>query len=295
MSRSAGLKNFAKGMAFLSPWLIGFTAFTLVPVGLSLYFSLCDYSTGTRAPIFRGLENYRALGADPEFWRTLRNTFAYAAMALPAGVVVSLGLAVLLNAKVPGQGVYRTIIFLPSLVPAVALAMIWMWILNPRDGPVNRGLMAVGLPGPGWLSSAEWVKPALALISLWGVGHTVVIYLAGLQDVPRELYEAAEIDGAGSWRRLWNVTLPTLSPVIYFNLIMALITTFQFFALPQIVAPGGRPARAAYFYTMYLYDKAFNYVDMGYASAMAWVLLLIILALTGLAFWTSRRWVHYQS
>ena len=295
MSRRAELKNFAKGMAFLSPWLIGFTAFTLVPVGLSLYFSLCDYSTGTRAPIFRGMENYRNLAADPEFWRSLRNTFAYAAMALPAGVVVSLGLAVLLNAKVPGQAVYRTIVFLPSLVPAVAMAMIWMWILSPRDGPVNGALAAVGIPGPGWLSSAEWVKPALALISVWGVGHTVVIYLAGLQDVPRELYEAAEIDGAGPWRRLWNVTLPTLSPVIYFNLVMALITTFQFFALPQIVAPGGRPARSAYFYTMYLYDKAFNYMDMGYASAMAWVLLLIILALTGLAFWTSRRWVHYQN
>ena len=282
-----------KGLGFLSPWIIGFFGFTLVPVGLSFYYSLCEYSL-LQKPLYVGLNNYRALWADPIFWKALTNTFYYALMALPASMMVSLGLALLLNADIRGQAIYRTIIFLPSLVPTVASAMLWLWLFNAKLGLINNLLGKVGIEGPGWLTTPEWALPALAFMSLWGVGHTVVIYLAGLQDVPRELYEAAEIDGAKSWKRLWHITLPMLSPVIFFNLVMALIGTMQVFSVPYIMTGGG-PTRSTYFFTMYLYDNAFTYLKMGYASAMAWVQLLIILCLTGFAFWSSRRWVHYQS
>jgi multiple sugar transport system permease protein len=285
-------RNTAKGLAFLSPWLVGFLVFTLTPIVLSLYYSFCDYSLLQR-PVWRGLENYKLLFRDEVFYQSLWNTFYYAAMALPAGLLVSLGLALMLNVKIPGQSVYRTVIFLPSLVPTVAASMLWLWLFNSRIGLINTALASIGITGPGWLRDVRWAMPALAIMSLWGVGHTVVIYLAGLQDVPRELYEAAEIDGAGIWGRLFNVTIPMLSPVIFFNLIMAIIGTLQVFTIPYIMTQGG-PARSTYFYTMYLYDNAFTFLRMGYASAMAWMQLVIILALTGVAFWTSKRWVHYQ-
>jgi multiple sugar transport system permease protein len=292
-----------KGLAFLSPWLIGFTGLLALPIGLSLYYSLCDYSL-LQPPAYIGLSNYRELLwqrddqgniGDPVFWKALWNTARYAAMALPAGMLVSLGLALMLNARIGGQAVYRTIIFLPSLVPMVASAFLWMWLLNAdyKQGLFNGLLHWIGIDGPGWLTQTRWAMPSLALMSLWGVGHTVVICLAGLQDVPTELYEAAEIDGAGPWRRLWHVTIPMISPVIFFNLIMAIIGTFQVFAIPHIMTQGN-PERSTYFYTMYLFDNAFVHLKMGYAAAMAWILLLIIMSLTALAFWSSRRWVHYQ-
>lgn len=285
-------RQLAKGLCFVSPWLVGFLAFTLIPVGLSLYYSFCDYSL-LQPPVWIGADNYREVFSDPEFYRTLKNTGLYALMALPAGMLVSIGLALMLNAPIRGQSIYRTIIFLPSLVPIVASAMVWMWLFNGKLGLINLALGAVGVTGPTWLADPPWPLPSLAFMSLWGVGHTVVIYLAGLQDIPVDLYEAAEIDGAGVWRRMINVTLPMLSPVIFFNLIMAVIGTLQVFAVPFIMTGGG-PARSTYMYTHYLYDNAFTYLKMGYASALAWIQLLIILALTGLAFWTSRRWVHYQ-
>lgn len=283
-----------KGLAFISPWLIGFAAFTLVPIALSFYFSFCDYSL-VQSPVFRGAENYRQLSADPLFWRALGNTFYYAALALPAGMTVALALAMLLNTRVSGQSIYRTLIFLPSLVPIVASSMVWLWFFNTRLGLLNLLLGRIGVHDPpGWLSDSHWAMPSLALMSLWGVGHTVVIYLAGLQDVPTELYEAAELDGAGAMRKLWHVTLPAISPVILFNLIIGIIGTLQVFAQPYIITRGG-PARATYFYTMYLVENAFKYLKMGYASAMAWILFLIILILTGLAFWSSKHWVHTQA
>lgn len=285
-------RQLAKGLCFVSPWLVGFLAFTLIPIGLSLYYSFCDYSL-LQPPVWIGADNYREVFSDPEFYRTLKNTGLYALMALPAGMLVSIGLALMLNAPIHGQSIYRTIIFLPSLVPIVASAMVWMWLFNGKLGLINLALGAVGVTGPTWLADPPWPLPSLAFMSLWGVGHTVVIYLAGLQDIPLDLYEAAEIDGAGVWRRMINVTLPMLSPVIFFNLIMAVIGTLQVFAVPFIMTGGG-PARSTYMYTHYLYDNAFTYLKMGYASALAWIQLLIILALTGLAFWTSRRWVHYQ-
>jgi multiple sugar transport system permease protein len=210
-------------------------------------------------------------------------------------MILSLGMALLLNARVRGQTIYRAMIFLPSLVPAVASAMVWLWMYNPKLGLINLALRTIGIKSPpGWLSDPHWSLPALVIMSLWGVGNTVIIYLAGLQDVPRDLYEAAELDGAGLAGKIWHVTLPGISPVIFFNLIMAIIGTLQQFTLPFIMTPQGQPGRATYFYTMYLYDNAFGYLKMGFASGMSWIQLIMILALTALAFWSSKRWVHYQ-
>ena len=294
-----------KGLAFCSPWLIGFLAFTLVPVALSFYYSLCDY-TLLQNPHFIGGENYRMLWNDHVFFKSVINTLEFAALAIPSALAVSLGLAMLLNVKIPGQSFYRTIIFIPSLVPIVASCMVWLWLLNGKLGLVNVLLAKLGIQGPSWLTdvlftvgsppdrvSYYWAMPALAFMGLWSVGQTVIIYLAGLQDVPQELYEAAEIDGAGAWGRMRHVTLPMISPVIFFNLIMAIIGTLQVFEKPYIMTQGG-PARATYFFTQCLYENAFRFMKMGYASAMAWMQLLLILALTGIAFWSSKRWVHYQ-
>ena len=287
------LRNLVKGLAFLSPWMIGFAAFTAIPIGLSAYFSLCNYPL-LQPPVFVGAQNYTDLVHDGVFWQSLWNTLYYALLALPLGMAIAIGAALLLNRKIRGLSIYRTLIFLPSLTPAVAGAMIWLWLFNSKLGLINLVLQKLGVAHPpGWLVSPRWAMPSLALMSFWGIGNTVVIYLAGLQDVPRELYEAAEIDGAGGLDRIWHVTLPCISPVIFFNLVMAVIGVVQNFTAPYIMTGGG-PARATYFYTMYLYDNAFRYLRMGYASAMAWVQFLLVLALTGLAFWSARHWVHYQ-
>ena len=287
------VRALSRGLAFLSPWLIGFFVFTIVPISLSLYYSFCHYSL-LQPPLFKGLDNYRDLAVDPVFWKVLRNTAVYAALALPLGMFAALSIAMLLNSKITGVSIYRTIVFLPSLVPTVASAMLWLWLFNSKLGLINIALRAIGIQNPpGWLTDMHWAMPALVLMSFWGVGNMVVIYLAGLQDVPRELYEAADIDGASSLRKVWHVTLPAISPVIFFNLILGIIGTLQVFATPFILTGGG-PARSTYFYTMYLYDNAFSYLRMGYASAMAWVQLLIVLVLTALAAWSSKRWVHYQ-
>src|SRR5437016_115307 len=292
-NRAREVRALARGLAFLSPWLIGVCCFTLVPIALSLYYSFCRYSL-LQPPVFRGLENYRNLAADPVFWLAVRNTALYSLMALPLGMLVALGAAMLLNTKIRGVSIYRTLVFLPSMVPQIAAAILWFWMFNAKLGLINTGLRAIGMKDPpNWLGDPRWAMPALVFMSLWGIGNTVVIYLAGLQDVPRELYEAAAIDGASSARKIWHVTLPSISPVIFFNLIMAIIGTLQIFATPFIVVPGGKPARSTYFYAVYLYDNAFLYLKMGYASSMAWVLLLIVLALTALAGWSGKYWVHY--
>ncbi len=286
-------RNLVKGLTFLSPWIVGFFLFTLLPVALSLYFSFCDFPL-LQPPLFTGLENYQKLMSDSVFWKVMRNSLEYAALALPLGLGVSLGTALLLNSKVRGQSIFRTIVFVPSLIPSASAAMLWLWLLNQKLGLVNVVLAKINLSGPGWLTQTQWAIPSFVLISLWGIGNTVVIYLAGLQDVPRELYEAADLDGANSWQRLWHVTIPMISPVIFFNLIMAIIGVLQIFDLPFIMTQGG-PARASYFFTNYLYDSAFSFHLMGRASAMAWIQLLIVLFLTTIAFWSSKKWVHYQA
>lgn len=282
------------GLLFASPWLAGFLVFLAYPLVASIYFSFCDYSV-LKAPVWIGLDNYRSLVGDELFWTALKNTLLYAAIALPAGMATSLILAMLLNAKVRGMPVYRTIFFIPSLVPQVSLAVLWLWVLNGEHGVLNAVLAKVGITGPNWLSDPAWSKPAMVVMSVWGVGNAVLIYLAGLQDVPQQLIEAADLDGASGWQKTRNVTIPMISPVILFNGVMGLIGTLQVFAVPFIMFPGGTPARSTYFYTMYLFDNAFKYQKMGYASAMGWIMFVLVLVLTLVSLRLSERHVHYGS
>jgi multiple sugar transport system permease protein len=285
-------KETISALLFASPWIAGFGIFLVFPLIASLYYSFCDYSV-LRDPVWIGLANYAGLMRDEVFWITLKNTFFYAALALPLGMVVALGLAMLLNTGVRGLAFYRTLFFVPSVVPMVALAVLWLWMFNAEYGLVNHGLRNMGVAGPMWLSDPNWSKPALVLLGIWGVGNAMVIYLAGLQNVPQALYEAADLDGASAWQKTRNVTIPMISPVILFNGIMGIIGTLQVFTVPYVMFPGGAPARSTYFYTMYLFDNAFKYQNMGYASAMGWIMFVVILALTLLALKLSNRHVHY--
>ncbi len=281
------------GLFWVSPWLFGLLLFILLPVSISAILCFCQYNA-LRPPVFTGLENIRTLFGDPLFWQVLKNTAVYAAVALPAGTILSLALALMLNARVPGQTLWRAIIFVPTLVPLVAGAMIWLWMFNARYGLINSVIGMFGIDGPNWLNDPRWTMPSMILLSLWSIGHAVVIYLAGLQDVPKELYEAIHLDGAGTLQRLRFVTLPMISPSIFFNIVMGTIFVWQVFAVPQIMIPGGGPGRNAYFYTMYLYDVGFMHQRFGYACLLSWIQLVIILCLTGVAFRLSRNFVHYR-
>jgi multiple sugar transport system permease protein len=295
MKCSDETNRFFKGMAFLSPWLIGVTLFTVLPILLSLYYSFCDFPL-VQPPIFTGLDNYRQLLHDSVFWEVLGNSLYYISLSIPLGLVMSLSVALLLNRRIPGQGIFRTIIYLPSLIPSAAMAMLWLWLLNQKQGLINMYLTRIPflhITGPGWLTDEHWVIPAFVMIGLWSMGNTVVIYLAGLQDVPKELYEAADLDGANSLHRLWHVTLPMISPVIFFNLIVAIIGALNIVDLPYIMTQG-LPGHSSDFLSYYLYRNTFMYNTMGKGCAMAWVQLTLVLILTALAFWSSRRWVYYQ-
>ena len=289
------------GLGFTSLWVVGLAVFTGYPVLASLYFSFCDYSL-LKAPVWCGLENYQTLFQDGVFWKSLGNTLFYAGLSVPLSAVVSLALALLLNGEIPGRAVFRTVFYLPAIMPVVASAMLWMWILNGEYGLLNWCLLPLlrplGLGPPAWLTDPAWTKPALVLMSLWGTGNAVVIYLAGLQDVPRELYEADAIDGATGWQRFWHVTLPMISPVVYFNVIMSLIGALQVFTQAYVMSLNysaeGNPAQSLLFYTLYLFSTAFYDLRMGYASAMAYVLFVVIAGLTWLATRLSRGRVHYE-
>jgi ABC-type sugar transport system permease subunit len=285
-------RNLRNGLLFISPWLVGFLCFTLYPFLASLYFGFCTYDI-LSPPRWAGLANYRELLTDdPYFLKALGNTLYYTAFAVPLGILFGVAIALLLNMKVVGVPVYRTVYYLPSIVPVVATSVLWMWLLNPQYGLVNAFLARLGLPEPGWISDPMWSKPALIGMSLWGIGGSIVIYLAGLQDVPAELYEAAEIDGARPWQRVRYITLPMLSPVIFFNLVMGLIGSFQYFTQAYVMTLGG-PVDSTLFYALYLFRRAFTYLDMGYASAMVWLLFVLIMAVTALTFKSAGRWVHY--
>lgn len=301
------------GYAFISPWFIGFTIFTIGPMLASLYFSFTEYNI-VDPPRWVGLANYqrvfsgipqflqtgnpRQLG-DPIFWKSLQVTIYFAALALPLNLIFSLFLAILLNQKVPGVRVWRTVFFLPSIIAGVAVALLWVRILNPRMGILNPFLQNVfGIQNPpGWLQDPDWAVPALVLMSLWGVGGTMIIYLAGLQGIPTDLYDAAKVDGANAWHRFRNVTLPLMTPVIFYNLVLGMIATFQYFTEVYVATSGtslGGPQRSTLFYNLYLYQNAFRYFEMGYASTMAWILFVIVLVLTALIFRSSESWVHYE-
>lgn len=281
------------GLLFASPWIIGFTVFTAYAIGASLYYSFCRYDL-LSAPQWIGARNYsRLLFEDEVFVRSLHNTLYMVMFGLPVGLAASLGLSLLLNVKVKGIAIYRTIFYIPSLVPAVALATLWLWLLNTDIGLVNVLLGKIGINGPGWLTDPAWSKPALILMGLWGAGGSAIIYLAGLQGIPDHLYEAADLDGANMLQKFRHITLPMLSPVIFFNLIMGLIGSFQYFTQVYIMTSGG-PQDSTLFYALYLFNRAFVDLKMGYASAMAWVLFAITLLCTLLVFKTSARWVYYE-
>ena len=282
------------GLAFISPWVLGFLLLTVYPVVSSLYYSFCDYSILDRA-VWVGALNYRDMATDAVFWQSLYNTLRFAAFSLPLGLIVSLMVAVMLNQKIVGRPLFRTIYFLPSLVPLVASVMLWIWIFNGSFGLLNYALGLLGIEGPNWLTDESWTMPSLVIMSLWGIGNAVVIYLAALQDVPRHLYESADLDGANAWHRLRHITLPMISPVIYFNMVMGIIGSLQVFVQPYIMMPNGGPDRSALFYAVYLYDNAFTNLNMGYACAMAWVLFLLIMGLTWLATQSTRKHIYYSA
>jgi multiple sugar transport system permease protein len=279
-------------VAFLSPWIVGFVLFTGGPVVASIVMSFFSWDAIT-PPRYVGLGNYRQLTDDHVLVKSLRNTAVYAALYVPGSIGVALGLAMLLNRKVRGQRFFRTVFYLPTLTQGVATYTLWAAVFEPEGGLINRALRGAGVDSPPrWLQDPDWVKPALVFMAVWAVGGKMLIFLAGLQNIPRELYEAAEIDGTGPVSRFWHVTVPMLSPTIFFNTIMAVIASFQVFA-PAYVLTAQGPEKSTLFYVYYLYNQAFSYFEFGYASAMAWVLFLIVLALTVAQIRLGRKWVHY--
>jgi len=293
------LREAREGYLFAAPWLLGFFLFVLGPmlVSIAMSFSRWDGITSIDRMEWVGWENYhQLLTDDPRFIKALSNTAWYVAGAVPLGTLNALALALLLNQEVKGQAVFRTLFYLPSVVSGVATATIWLWLFNPSFGPVNLALSRLGVPPerlPGWLTDPQWALSVFVFMSLWGVGNAMLIYLAGLQGVPTHLYEAADLDGANAWVRFRHVTLPQLTPTLLFNLIMGVIGSFQTFT-QSFIMTGGGPKDATLFLVLYLYQKAFQQFQMGYASAMAWILFVIVMALTLLLLYSSTRWVYYE-
>lgn len=282
-----------EGYIGISPWVIGFLLFNLGPILASIYFSMTTW-TITRPPVWVGLANYeRMFFNDPLYWQALKVTLLYVVYSLPLKLVGGLALALLLNQKVRGMNFFRTVFYIPAVISGVAVSMMWLWLLQPDYGAVNSLLSLVGIEGPGWFWDPDWALFSVALMSIWSVGSGAVIYLAGLQNIPPHLYEAAEIDGAGSSSQFWKITLPLLTPTLFFQLVVEMIESFRVFTQAFIITRGG-PLNATYFYMLYLYEEAFQNFNMGYASAMAIILTLIILAATVFVYRTSNRWVYYE-
>jgi multiple sugar transport system permease protein len=280
------------GYLFISPWIIGFVALQLGPMVASLGISLTDW-TLLDPPHYIGLDNYRRVADDPLFAKSLRVTATYTLISVPFGVITALLIASLLTRTVRGISFFRGLFYLPVVVTGVGTAVVWDWVFNPQYGILNDLLSLIGIKGPGWLSSTSWALPAMIVISFWGIGSAIVVFLAALQGVPVSLYEAAAIDGAGRLSSFWNVTVPMVSPAILFNTIIAIIASFQAFTYAYVLTQGG-PAYSTLFYVLYLYQNAFRWFDMGYASALAWILFLIIISFTLILLRISRPYVHYE-
>ncbi len=294
---------------FLSPWIIGFVLFTAWPMLLSLYYSFTDYNLLT-TPHWVGLDNYRFMfgvgkihgqrEADPYFWQCVRNTIWIIVVSVPLQLIVALLTAMLLTRPRRGVNIYRTLFFMPSLAPTVGAALVFVYLLNPATGPVNQLLSNIpGVSPPLWFYDPTWSKPALVVLALWGVGDSIVIYLAGLLNIPRDLYEAISIEGANAWQRFRHVTLPMLTPVIFFTLVIGVINGFQYFDQAYVSSTtagsgAGDPQNSLLFYGVWLYEQAFSYFHMGYASAMAWVLFIVTMVTTAVLFLSARYWVHYR-
>ncbi len=282
-----------EGYVFILPWLVGLLAFVAGPIIASLYLSFTDYQV-VQPPTFIGVANYQQLFGDGLFWQSLKVTAIYTVVTTPLQLCLSFLVALLMNQKVRLLGMWRTIYYVPNLVPAIATAMLWLWVLNPEFGLVNTLLRYFGIQGPLWLSSTRWALFSLIMMSLWGgVGAPMLIYLAGLQGISTELYEAVECDGGGGWAKFRYITVPMMTPIIFFNLVMNMIGALQVFSGPYLLTGGG-PANATLFYVLYIYENAFQFFKMGYASALAWVLFIIILGMTVLVFKWSSMWVYYE-
>lgn len=282
------------GYLFFSPWLLHLIILTALPVMASLYFSFCNYDI-ISPPIFRGFDNYIDLfSGDIRFTKSLSNTVFMVVFGVPIGMVSGLAIALLMNTNVKGRAIYRTMYYLPSQVSGVALAFLWSWLLNPQFGVVSIVLLRFGIKPPLWLGDPKWVKPSFIMMGLWGVGGSMIIWLAGLQAIPDVFYEAAQIDGAGRLQRFTRITLPLLSPTIFFVMTTSIIGTFQIFTQAYVLTSGG-PGDASLFYALYLYQQAFTYFRMGYASAMAWVLFVIIMGVTLVQLKFAQQWVYYEA
>lgn len=288
------------GWLFASPWILGFLLFTAAPMLFSLYASFTSYNI-TTAPKWIGTENYERIFKDPFFYTSLTNTFWMVLIRTPIVTVVSIAMALLLAMNVPFGGFFRTVFYLPNVLAGVAAVFLWKWILA-SDGLLNRALDVVGIQGPAWFTDPNWTKPGLVVMGLWWIGSGVLIYLASIKSIPKELYEAGELDGAVGWARTWNITLPLLSPTIFFQVITGVIGTFQIFTTAFIISGTETfyAKQSLFFYVLYLYYRAFGKIgrggfQMGYASALAWILFIIILAITLFQLWLSRRWVYYET
>ena len=280
-----------EGYIYIAPWIAGFIIFTVAPLLFALYAGMTEWDTFNK-PKFVGLHNYVQLFRDEDFLKALWVTVKFAAVSVPLGIAASVLIAVMLNSKLRGIYWFRTALYLPAVVSGVSIYLLWKWILDRDFGLINLLLGQIGLPKLGWLTEPSLVMPSYLMMSLWGAGGGMLTYLAGLQDIPGHLYEAAEIDGAGSFRKFWNITLPMLSPVIFYNLIMGIVGGMRKFGDAYIIGGAGNEGR---FYMIYLYENAFKYFKMGYATAMAWILFLIIMVLTLLTFKSSSLWVYYES
>ena len=283
-----------QGYLFIGPWLFGFLVFTLGPFLFSFYLGFTKWEL-IGAPQWVGLQNYKRLITDERFLTGLYNTAYYAIISVPGSLILALVVAMLLNRQVVGQAVFRTLFYIPAITPAVASAILWLYILQPQYGLLNMGIFALsGREGPNWLGSSYWVKPAIIIMSLWGIGNTVIINLAGLQGVPQSLYDAAEVDGANWWGKMLNVTLPMITPTIFFTLVMGMIGAMQVFTQAYVLTAGG-PGDASLFYVLYLYWTGFRWFNISYACVLAWVLFIIILILTLIQLAASQRWVYYEA
>lgn len=282
-----------EGWAFIGPVIFGILAFQFVPILVSIYASLTNWD-GMNPPEFTGVDNYQRLVIEDGFFReTLQNTIYFTAGHIPLTIIVAMGLALLCNLNLPGISLFRTAYFIPAVSNVVAVSVVWFWIYQPQYGVVNSLLERIGIEGPAWLSSTTWAMPAVILVSVWqGVGYPMVILLAGLQGVPHDLYEAAKIDGASAWNQFWKITLPLLTPTLFFLFITQFITSFQVFGIIYVMTQGG-PANETSVYIYYLYQTAFAFGQMGYASAMAWILFAIIAVVTFVQWKLQKRWVFY--
>lgn len=287
-------RDAAVGYLFIGPVVLGLLIFTIGPMFVSLYYSFTKFPL-LSAPEWIGVKNYVDMFTrERYFWQAVKVTVTYAVTAVPLGLVGSFTLALLLNQKIKGIAFFRTCFYMPTIVPAVASAVLWGWLLNPDYGLINAILLSLGLPTSRFLGEPSSALGSLVLMSLWGVGGGMIIYLAGLQGIPESLYEAAKIDGANELHLFWHITVPMMTPTIFFNLVMGLIGSFQYFTQAFLMTGGG-PLHATYFYNLMLYERAFNWLQMGMASAMAWFLLVIVLLLTLLVFRSSGMWVFYET